>query len=115
MAKETSNDIYFQTAVDIARQIEMVHAQERRQVSDKRPRHFGGFSGASPRGRCTFGRDHPPSPLQSTLQASHSASGSHGPYVPHSGQPSNSAPSAYINAPPIQRYHRGYIARPGQF
>ncbi|XP_070042898.1 uncharacterized protein [Nicotiana tomentosiformis] len=67
MAKETRSDISFQTAVDIARRIEMVRAQERGAVSDKRPRHSGSFSGASSRGRDTFGRDHPPRPFQSAL------------------------------------------------
>ncbi|XP_070040727.1 uncharacterized protein [Nicotiana tomentosiformis] len=101
MAKESINDISFQTVVYIARRIEMVRAQERGSVSDKSPSHFGGFSGASSGGRGTFGRGHPSRPFQSTLQASHSASGSRDPYVPHSGQPAYSALSALISAPPI--------------
>ncbi|XP_070044918.1 uncharacterized protein [Nicotiana tomentosiformis] len=51
MAKETGGEISFQTTANIARRIEMVLAQERGHGSDKRPRHFGGFSGASSRGR----------------------------------------------------------------
>ncbi|XP_070041097.1 uncharacterized protein [Nicotiana tomentosiformis] len=47
MAKETRGEIPFQTATNVTRRIEMVLAQERRQGSNKRPRHFGGFNGAS--------------------------------------------------------------------
>ncbi|XP_070044837.1 uncharacterized protein [Nicotiana tomentosiformis] len=78
MAKEIRSDISFQSAANITRKIEMVHAQERGQVLDKRPRHSGGFSGASSGGR-----------------------GSNGPYVPYPGQPAYSAPSAPISALPI--------------
>ncbi|XP_070050862.1 uncharacterized protein [Nicotiana tomentosiformis] len=47
MAKETWSDISFQAVVNIARRIEIVRAQERGPVSDKRPRHSGNFRGAS--------------------------------------------------------------------
>nr|XP_009801468.1 PREDICTED: uncharacterized protein LOC104247203 [Nicotiana sylvestris] len=57
----------------------MVHRQERGPVSDKRHCHFGGFSGASSRGRGSFSRVHPPRSFQSVLQASHDAFGSLGP------------------------------------
>ncbi|XP_070032813.1 uncharacterized protein [Nicotiana tomentosiformis] len=114
MDKETGDDITFQRAVDIARWIEMVRGQERGPMSDKRPRHSSGFGGALSGGRGTFGRGHPPRPFQLALQASHSALGSHGPYVSHSGQPSYSAPSTVISVPPIQSCHRGYSARSGQ-
>ncbi|XP_070040082.1 uncharacterized protein [Nicotiana tomentosiformis] len=90
-------------AVKIARQIKMVCDQERGPVSDKRPRYFGYFSGASSRGRGTFVRVHPPRPFQLALQASPGASGSRGPYVSHPRKLSYSAPSALISAPPIQR------------
>ncbi|XP_070032301.1 uncharacterized protein [Nicotiana tomentosiformis] len=80
MAKETGSDITFQMAVDIARRIE----------------------GA-------FARVYPPRPFHSELQASHNASGGHGPYVPHSGQP------ALISIPPIQSYQSGYSVPQGQF
>ncbi|XP_070046523.1 uncharacterized protein [Nicotiana tomentosiformis] len=63
LANETGDDIYFERAVDISRRIEMVRGQERGLVSDKRPRHSGGFSGASTGGRGTFGRRHPPRTL----------------------------------------------------
>ncbi|XP_070054667.1 uncharacterized protein [Nicotiana tomentosiformis] len=111
MAKETRDDISFHRAINIARRIEIVRGQERGPVSDKRPHHYGSFSGASSRGRGTFGRGHPSQSFQSALQASQSASGSHGLYVSHCGQPTYSAPSAPISAPPIQSYHHGYLAR----
>ncbi|XP_070041444.1 uncharacterized protein [Nicotiana tomentosiformis] len=114
IAKETGSDISFQTVVDIARRIELVRAQERGPVLDKRPHHSGGFSGASSGGRGAFCRGHPPKPFHSVLQASHIASRGRGPYVPYSGKPAYSAPSAPISAPPIQSYHRGYMARLGQ-
>ncbi|XP_070046291.1 uncharacterized protein [Nicotiana tomentosiformis] len=101
IAKKTGGDISFQTAVNVDMRIEMALAQERMQGSDKRPRQFGGFSGASSRGRGTFGRGHPPRTFQSALQASHSVSGSYGPYVSHPDQLSYSAPPAPISAPPL--------------
>lgn len=63
MSKEIGSDISFQTVVDIARQIEMVRAQEREPVSDKIPHHSSSFSGISSRGRGTFGIGHPPRPF----------------------------------------------------
>ncbi|XP_070045075.1 uncharacterized protein [Nicotiana tomentosiformis] len=111
MAKETESDISFQMVVDIARRIELVHAQERGPVSDKRPRHSSSFSGDSSGGRVTFGRVHPPRPFHSALQASHSTSGSHGPYVSHLEQLAYSAPPTHISAPSIQSYQSGYPGR----
>ncbi|XP_070035363.1 uncharacterized protein [Nicotiana tomentosiformis] len=105
--------ITFHRAIDIARRIEIVCAQERGSVPDKRPCHSGSFSGASSGGKGTFGRGHPPMPFQLALQASHSALGSHRPYIPHSGQPAYNAPSAPISAPPIQSYQLGYPTRSG--
>nr|XP_018630737.1 uncharacterized protein LOC108947368 [Nicotiana tomentosiformis] len=104
MAKDTGSDISFQAVVDIDKRTELVYAQERGPVSDKRPRHSGGISGASFGGRGAFGRGHPPKPFHLALQASHSALGSRGPYVSHSGQPAHSVPPAPISAPPIQNY-----------
>ena len=101
MAKETGSEISFQAAANVARRVKMVLTQGG-QGSDKRPRHSGEFSGASSRGRGTFGRGHPPRPFHSSLQASHSASGSRDPYVPSSGQSAYSAPPAPISAPPVQ-------------
>ncbi|XP_070049832.1 uncharacterized protein [Nicotiana tomentosiformis] len=98
MAKETMSDIFFQTAVDITRQIKMVRAQERGQVSDKRPHYFGGFSGASSRGRGNFSKVHALRPFQLPLRASHNASGSRGPYVPYSRQLAYNALSTPISA-----------------
>ncbi|XP_070040782.1 uncharacterized protein [Nicotiana tomentosiformis] len=46
MAKETRSDISFQMTIDISRRIELVRAQERGLVSDKRPHHSGSVSGA---------------------------------------------------------------------
>ncbi|XP_070035478.1 uncharacterized protein [Nicotiana tomentosiformis] len=114
MAKKTRSDISFQTTIDISRRIELVRAQERGSVSDKSPRHYGSFSGASSGGKGAFGRAHPPMPFHSALQASHSSLGSCGPYVPYSWQPAYSAPSEPISAPPIQSYHCSYPTRLGQ-
>ncbi|XP_070036289.1 uncharacterized protein [Nicotiana tomentosiformis] len=85
MAKETGGDISFQKVMNIARRIELVRAQERGPVSDKRPRHSSNFRGASSGGRGTYLRGLHPKPLYSALQASHGASGSHGPIMPYSG------------------------------
>ncbi|XP_070035742.1 uncharacterized protein [Nicotiana tomentosiformis] len=90
MANETGCEISFQAAVNVARRIEMVLAQERGQGSDKRPRQFGGFSSASYGGRGNFGRGHPPRPFHSALHASYSA------------------PSTLISEPPIQSFQGGY-------
>ncbi|XP_070054428.1 uncharacterized protein [Nicotiana tomentosiformis] len=54
----------------------MICGQGREAVSEKRPHHFGDFSGASSRGRGSFGRGYSPIPIQSVLQASHELSGS---------------------------------------
>ncbi|XP_070055112.1 uncharacterized protein [Nicotiana tomentosiformis] len=107
MAKEIGSDISFQTPVNIARQIKLVHAQERGLVSDKRPRHYGNFRGVSPGGRSTYGRDHPPRPFYLALQASHGASGSHSPIVPYSWKPAFSTHSALISALPLQIHYSG--------
>ena len=66
MAKETGSEISFQTAANVSRRVEMVLTQGC-QGSDKRPRHSGELSGASSRGRSTFGRGHPHSPFHSVL------------------------------------------------
>jgi len=80
IAKETGSEIFFQAAANVARRVEMVLAQGG-QGSNKRPRYSGEFSGASSRGRSTFGRGHPPRPFHSALQASHGASGGRGPQI----------------------------------
>ncbi|XP_070050759.1 uncharacterized protein [Nicotiana tomentosiformis] len=46
IAKERKTDISFQTSMNIARRIELVRAQERGPLSDKRPRHSSNFRGA---------------------------------------------------------------------
>ncbi|XP_070057412.1 uncharacterized protein [Nicotiana tomentosiformis] len=68
MAKESGDDISFQRTVDIARWIEIVCGQDRGMVSDKRPCHFGSFSGASSGDRGSFGRGCPPRTIQLALQ-----------------------------------------------
>lgn len=60
MDKETGDDISFQRVVEIARRIDMVRGQDKGSTSEKRLRHFGGFSGASTGGSGSFGRSHPP-------------------------------------------------------
>ncbi|XP_070036187.1 uncharacterized protein [Nicotiana tomentosiformis] len=113
MAKETGSDISFQTTVNIARQIELVHAQEIGSVSYKRPRYSGNFRGASSGGRGTYGRGHPPKPFYSALQASHGASGSHGPIMSYSRQQTFSAHSTPISAPSLQSHYSRYPACSG--
>ncbi|XP_070040754.1 uncharacterized protein [Nicotiana tomentosiformis] len=109
--KEVGIDISFHTAVNIARWIELVHARERGPVSDKRPRHSGNFRGTSSGGRGTYGMGHPSRPFYSALQVSYGASGSHGPIMPYSGQPTFSAHPAPISAPPLQSHYSSYPAR----
>ncbi|XP_070034375.1 uncharacterized protein [Nicotiana tomentosiformis] len=57
MAKETGSEISFQATANVSRRVEMVLAQGSGQGSDKRPRHSGGFNGASSGGWGTYGRD----------------------------------------------------------
>ncbi|XP_070052244.1 uncharacterized protein [Nicotiana tomentosiformis] len=83
MAKETVSEISFQVATNVARRVEMVLAQGG-QGSDKRPRHSGGFNGASSGGKGTFGIGYPPRPFHSALQASPGALGGRGPRMPYS-------------------------------
>lgn len=104
MANETKSDISFQATANVARRIEMVLTHKRCYGSNKRPRQFSGFSGASYGGRGNFGRGHPPMPFHSTLQASHSTSDGHYPYVSHSDRLAYSASPAPINVPPIQSH-----------
>ncbi|XP_070034228.1 uncharacterized protein [Nicotiana tomentosiformis] len=101
--------ISFQTTVNIARRIELVRAQERGPVSDKRLCHSRNFRGGSSGGRGTYGRGHPPRPFYSALQASHSASGNHDPIMTYSGQPTFSAYLSPISAPPLQSHYSGYL------
>ncbi|XP_070028623.1 uncharacterized protein [Nicotiana sylvestris] len=56
MPKEIGSEISFQDVANVTRRVEIVLAQGSGQGSDKRPRHSGGFSGASSRGRGYFGR-----------------------------------------------------------
>ncbi|XP_070039218.1 uncharacterized protein [Nicotiana tomentosiformis] len=67
MARETEDDISSTRVVEIARRIEGSRVQGREAASEKRPSHFGGFSGASSGGRGSFGRGHPIRPVQSAL------------------------------------------------
>ncbi|XP_070031633.1 uncharacterized protein [Nicotiana tomentosiformis] len=114
MANETGSEISFQAAANVARRVEMVLAQGG-QGSDKRPCHSSEFSGASSRGKDTFGRGHPPKLFHSALQASHGASGGRGPQIHYFDQLAYSAPPAPISAPPLQSYQGGYSGRQGQF
>ncbi|XP_070045250.1 uncharacterized protein [Nicotiana tomentosiformis] len=98
MAKETRDDIPFQRAVEIACRIDMIRSQGREAVSEKWPRHFGGFSGALSGGRCSFGRGHPHKIVQSSLQVAHGASGSRESYRSYLEQPAFSTSSTPISA-----------------
>ncbi|XP_070034666.1 uncharacterized protein [Nicotiana tomentosiformis] len=100
ITKKPRIDNSSQTAVDIARWIELVRAHERGSVSDKRPHHFGGFSGASSGGRA--------------LPVAHGASRDHGSYGSCSEQLAFSAHSVPISAPPLQSYYSGYSDHQGQ-
>ncbi|XP_070046593.1 uncharacterized protein [Nicotiana tomentosiformis] len=115
MAKETGDDNSFQRAVEIVRRIEIVRGQDRGATSEKRPRYFGGFSGASSRGRVVFGKGYPPRPIHLVLHVAHGASGGRGSYGYCSKQSAFSAPLAPISAPPIQSYQGGYPSRQGRF
>ena len=112
MAKETGSEISFQAAANIAKRVELVLTQGG-QGSDKRPSHSGEFSGASSRGRSTFGRGHSPRPFHSALQASHGASGGRGPQMHYSDQLAYGAPPTPISAPPLQSHQGGYSGRQG--
>ena len=74
----------------------MVRSQERGTVYDKRPRHFGSFSGDSSGGMGTFGRGHPHRPFQSALQEPYGDSGSRGLYVSHPEQLAYSSPQLLL-------------------
>ncbi|XP_070050711.1 uncharacterized protein [Nicotiana tomentosiformis] len=115
IAKDIGDDISFQKAIEIAKRIEMIRSQGREILSEKRPRHFGAFSGASSGGKGSLGRGHPPRPIHLVLQASHSASCSRGSYGYHLEQLAYSTPSAPISAPSLQSYHNDYSGRQGQF
>ncbi|XP_070036631.1 uncharacterized protein [Nicotiana tomentosiformis] len=73
IAKETGSDISFQSAVNIARRIELVSAQKRGPVSDKRPRHSGNLTSASSGGMVFSAHSAPISALP--LQSHYSCSG----------------------------------------
>ncbi|XP_070057789.1 uncharacterized protein [Nicotiana tomentosiformis] len=99
---------------NVARRVEMVLVRGG-QGFYKRPRYSGEFSGASSKGRGTFGSGHPPRPFHSALQESNGASGGRGPQMHYSDQVAYSALSTPISAPPLQSYQGGYSDRKGQF
>ncbi|XP_070032056.1 uncharacterized protein [Nicotiana tomentosiformis] len=111
MGKETKDDISFPLVVEIARRIEKVRGQGRKATFEKRPRHFGGFSGASSGGWGSFGRGYPSRLVQSVLQASYGSSSSRGSYGSRPELLAYNAPSSPISAPSIQSYHSGYPGR----
>lgn len=51
MAREVETKTSFTLIVEIARRIYLIHRQGSEALSDKRPHHIGGFSGASYGGR----------------------------------------------------------------
>ena len=51
MARETKDDIFFTRVVEIARRIERIRGQAMEMTFNKRPCNFGGYSGASGKGR----------------------------------------------------------------
>lgn len=63
MARETEDDISFTRVMEISRRIEKIRGQSREETSEKRPRHFGGFNGASFGGRGSFGEEYPIGPV----------------------------------------------------
>ncbi|XP_070050327.1 uncharacterized protein [Nicotiana tomentosiformis] len=81
----------FDKVVDIARQIEMVLSQERREREAKRPRGPGDYSGVPSGGQFHRGRGHSYIHAQTGRPAHRGASASHGSYNAHSGQSSFSA------------------------
>ncbi|XP_070050347.1 uncharacterized protein [Nicotiana tomentosiformis] len=80
MARKTEDDISFTRVMEIARWTERIRGQGREVASEKWPRHFGGFSGASSGNKCSFSRGHSIRLVQSALQVSHGASDSRGSY-----------------------------------
>ena len=54
MARETEDDISFTRVLEIAMRIKRIRGQVMEMTSDKRPHHFGGYSGASPKGRFIY-------------------------------------------------------------
>ncbi|XP_070036222.1 uncharacterized protein [Nicotiana tomentosiformis] len=91
MTREMVSDVTFDEVVDIARQIEMVHSQERGKREAKRPRGSGGFVGVPSVGQSYHNRGRPYRPAHTTRPAHHGASSSHSFYSAHSGQSSFSA------------------------
>ncbi|XP_070056789.1 uncharacterized protein [Nicotiana tomentosiformis] len=81
----------FDKVVDIARQNEMVHSQERVKRKAKRPRGSGDFSGVPLGGQFYRGRGHSYRPALTGHPAHHGASASHSSYSAHSGQSSFSS------------------------
>ncbi|XP_070045113.1 uncharacterized protein [Nicotiana tomentosiformis] len=103
MTRERVSSATFDKVVDIARQIEIVHSQGRKEREAKRPRGSGGPSGVHSGGQSYHNRDRPYMPQMTRLDH-YGASVSHGSYSARSGQSS-------FSAPPVQSSHHASYAQ----
>ncbi|XP_070045546.1 uncharacterized protein [Nicotiana tomentosiformis] len=87
MTRERVSGATFDKVVDIARQIEVVHSQERGEREAKRPRGPGDFCGVPSGGQFYRGRGRPYRHAQTGRPVHRGASSSHGSYSSHQGQP----------------------------
>ncbi|XP_070047474.1 uncharacterized protein [Nicotiana tomentosiformis] len=104
MTRERVLGATFDEVVDIARQMEMVRSQERREREAKRPRGPGDFSGVPSGGKFYRGRSRPYKHVQTDRLVHRGESSSHGSYSSHQSQPSIDALPAQSSsrAPSVQ-------------
>ncbi|XP_070039184.1 uncharacterized protein [Nicotiana tomentosiformis] len=104
MTRERVSGATFDEVVDIARQIEMVHNQERGEREAKRPRWSGGFSGVASGGQFHHGGGRPYGHAQTAHLVHRGASSDHGSYSTHQVQSSLSSLPAQCSshAPSVQ-------------
>ncbi|XP_070034948.1 uncharacterized protein [Nicotiana tomentosiformis] len=91
MTRERVSGATFDEVVDVARQIEMVHCQERGEREAKRPHSSGGFSGVPFGGQFCRSRGRPYRNAQTAHPTHRGTSSSNGSYSIHQGQLSLSA------------------------
>ncbi|XP_070049102.1 uncharacterized protein [Nicotiana tomentosiformis] len=91
MTREKVSGATFDEVVDIAREIELVHSQERVEREAKRSRGSGGFSGVPSGGQCYRGRSRPYRYAQTARPVHRGASSGHGSQSSQQGHSSLSA------------------------
>ncbi|XP_070036113.1 uncharacterized protein [Nicotiana tomentosiformis] len=89
--RERVSAVTFDEVVDIARQIEMVHSQEREEREAKKPRGSGAPNGVHSGGQSYHNKSRPYRPAQTARPVHRGASSSHSPYSTRPGQSSLSA------------------------